>query len=99
MLEFYFSYRGVLKRLRSGALGADRLVLAQVTPAGAVLDDPVKEGLLEADVVTHLFALNPFMTQDFLPLSEKLLIQSRLLEVIGSWNGRIRHRFRFTTSS
>ena len=23
MLEFYFSYRGVLERLRSGALGAD----------------------------------------------------------------------------
>ena len=23
MLEFYFSYRGVLKRLRSGALGAE----------------------------------------------------------------------------
>ena len=29
MLEFYFSYRGVLKRLRSGALGGEMDRLAE----------------------------------------------------------------------
>ena len=42
-----------------------RLMLTQRTPAGTVLDDPVKKRLFETDIVPHFFALNPLMPEDF----------------------------------
>src|SRR5712671_2549141 len=53
----------------NGAERTARLVLTQGTPAGAVLDDPVKKGLFKADIVALFFAFNPFMAQDFFTLS------------------------------
>ena len=58
------------------------LVLPQGTPAGAMLDDPVEQGLLKADIVSHLFALNPFVTKDFSPFGQKLLIEGGFVEHI-----------------
>jgi hypothetical protein len=36
--------------------------LAVFAPGGAVLDDPVRQRLLKADVTTGFFRLNPFVT-------------------------------------
>jgi hypothetical protein len=59
-----------------------------------MLDDPVSECLLEADVATRLLGFQPFVPQDFFALSKEFPIQRGSLEQIfvgiGSL-GRIRH--------
>ena len=50
-------------------------VLPQRAPTGPVLDNPVQQGLLEADIVSHLLTFNPFVTENFRPLGQKLLIE------------------------
>ena len=44
-------------------------------PAGPMLDDPVEQRLFKADIVSHFFALNPLMTEDFCPFGQKFLIE------------------------
>ena len=40
--------------------------------------DPVEESSLEANVVTGLFAFNPFMAQYLLALGQELLVEHRI---------------------
>src|SRR5262245_50286990 len=54
--------------------------LTTFAPFGTVLDNPIRQGALEADVVSCLFRLNPFMFEDFLPFRLELLIQGGVLE-------------------
>jgi hypothetical protein len=51
-----------------------------LAPPGAVLDDPVEEGSLEADVVPDLLTLDPLVAENLFSLSQKLAVESRLLE-------------------
>ena len=51
------------------------LILSQGAPPGPVLDDPVKQGFLKSDVVTDLFAFNPFMAKNFSSFRQKFLIE------------------------
>jgi hypothetical protein len=57
-------------------IAAGRLVLAQRAPTGPVLDDPVEQGFFKTDVMSHFFALNPFMAENFCPFGQKFLIES-----------------------
>ena len=59
-----------------------RLVLAQRAPAGPVFDDPVEKSFLKTNVVTHLFAFDPFMAQDLGTFSKEFLIKRRFVEHI-----------------
>src|SRR5436190_18825369 len=60
-------------------------------PLGAMFDNPVKKRLLETDIVARLFALNPLMPEDFLPLGKELLIEERLLNEVCGFFGGIAH--------
>ncbi len=52
-----------------------RLVLAESPPASPVFNNPVEESFFKADVMTHFFAFDPFMAQNFCPLGQKFLIE------------------------
>lgn len=54
-----------------GSLG----LLAGFAPFAAMPENPVGEGVFEADVVADFFRLQPFMTQDFLPLGLEFAVQ------------------------
>jgi len=60
MLSFATSPGDVKGTKNGGLIG--RGGLAVFAPGGAVLDDPIRQRLLEADVATGLFRLNPFVT-------------------------------------
>ena len=66
--------RAALKELIS-----DRSVggggLTALAPTRAVLDDPLRQRPLKADVVTGLFRLNPLVLKDFLTLRLKFPVQ------------------------
>ena len=49
-----------------------------------MLDDPVKERLFKANIMTGLFALKPFVPEDFLPLREEFLVENRILNELRS---------------
>jgi hypothetical protein len=61
-------------RLHAGRV----LLVALGAPRGAVLDDPVEQGLFKSNILPGLFALDPFVTEDLFALGEELLIQERL---------------------
>jgi len=65
-----------------GAIGVlvAGLLLAEGAPTGAVLDDPVKERFFETNVMSDLLALNPFVAENFFPLGQKFLVESRFLK-------------------
>jgi hypothetical protein len=48
-------------------------------PGFAVFSDPIEQGAFEAYVMTEAFGLDPLVSQDFLPLSEELLVKAGLL--------------------
>ena len=56
--------------------------LAVFAPARAVLDDPIRQRLLEADVAAGLFRLDPLVPEDFLALRLKLAVERRVLQQI-----------------
>jgi hypothetical protein len=56
--------------------------LAVSAPVGAMLDDPIRQRLLKADVSTGFFRLNPFVPQNFFTLGLKLAVQGRVLQQI-----------------
>ena len=47
-----------------------------------MLHHPVKKGPLKSDVTPLLFALAPFMTENFLPLCLKFPVEGRILQQI-----------------
>ena len=51
-------------------------------PACAVLDNPVRQRLLEADVAPRFFRLNPLVPEDFLALGLKFAVERRILQQI-----------------
>lgn len=51
------------------------LMLSQCAPARPMLDNPVEQGLLKTDIMSHFFALNPLMTENLRPLGQKFLIE------------------------
>ena len=57
-------------------------VLTVFAPARAVLDDPIRQRLLEADVTAGLFRLDPFVPEDFLALGLKLAVERGVLQQI-----------------
>ena len=57
-------------------------MLAQRAPTGPMLDDPVKQSLLKANVVTHLLTFNPFVAKDLSPFSKEFLIKRRFVKHI-----------------
>jgi len=56
-------------------IAAGWLVLPECTPAGPMLDDPIEEGFFEADIMSHFFAFDPFMTKNLRSLGEEFLIE------------------------
>ena len=61
------------------ALAGVRMLLARFTPLGAMLDDPIRQSAFEAYVVTGLFGLDPFVTQNLFPFRLKLAIKRGVL--------------------
>jgi hypothetical protein len=57
-------------------------VLAVFAPGGAVLDDPVRQRLLETDVASGLLRLDPLVPENFLALRLKLAVERRILQQI-----------------
>ena len=53
--------------------GAD--VVAGFAPAGAMIDDPIRKGAFKTDIMTGFFRLDPLVTEDFLTLGLKFLIE------------------------
>ena len=49
--------------------------MTRFAPAGAVLDDPIRERPLKADVVPGLFRFDPLVPEDFLALSLKFAVE------------------------
>ena len=49
--------------------------LAALSPFGPVLDDPIGQGLLEADIPPCFLGFNPFVFEDFLPLRLKFTVK------------------------
>ncbi len=58
------------------------LLLTQRAPACPVFHDPIEECLLKANIVANLFALNPFVPEDFFALGEEFLIEGRAMKRI-----------------
>src|SRR6266498_4625034 len=59
-------------------------LLPMFAPSGAVVDDPISQGPLEADVVAGLFRLDPFVFHDLLPLGLKLFVECGMDEEVVS---------------
>ena len=47
-----------------------------------MLDDPIRQRLLEADVAAGLFRFNPLVSEDFLALGLKFAIKRGVLQQI-----------------
>ncbi|MCS1408484.1 MAG: hypothetical protein M2R45_01659 [Verrucomicrobia subdivision 3 bacterium] len=47
-----------------------------------MIDDPINESVLKADVTTLLFGLQPLMSEDFLTLSLKLSVEGQMLDSV-----------------
>jgi len=81
-LAFIFSFA----TSQGGVKGTNYLIrgggLAVFAPRGAVLDDPIRQRLLEADVAPGLFRLDPLVPEDFLALRLKLAVERRVLQQI-----------------
>ncbi len=80
MISFATSQGGVkgtnsVSSIRGGGL-------AVFAPAGAVLDDPVRQRLLETDVAPGLFRLNPLVIEDLFALRLKLAVERGSLQQI-----------------
>jgi len=48
---------------------------ARRSPVGLVIDKPVEQGFFKAYIMSHSFALDPLMTEYFVTLGQKLLIE------------------------
>jgi hypothetical protein len=59
--------RGFLVALAKG--------LALFMPSGAVLNNPVHQRMLKADIVASFFAFDPFVSKDFSSFGQEFLIQ------------------------
>ena len=57
------------------AIATGGLMLTQCAPRRPVLDDPIEQGFFEADVMSYLFAFDPFMAKNFRTLGQKFLIE------------------------
>ena len=67
-------------------------------PFGSVSDNPVGQGAFKSDVVPGFFRLNPFVPQNFFPLSLELAIQRGVFDqVIAVGTVRVvRHKIRYS---
>src|SRR5207248_2551950 len=70
------------KNLGGGLFGA-RLLYSSVSPVGAMFHDPIEQGFFKADIFSGLFALNPFVLQDFFALGQELFVEHRVLNELG----------------
>jgi hypothetical protein len=59
-------------------------LLPMFAPSGAVVDDPIGQGSLEANVMAGLFRLDPFVFHDLLPLGLKLFVERGVDEEVVS---------------
>ena len=55
------------------------LRLLAFVPFGTVLDDPDREGSLEANVTAGLFGFNPMLLQNLLGLGRNFPVKCRIL--------------------
>jgi hypothetical protein len=51
------------------------LMLTAAAPLRAVMQDPVSQGPFEANIMTGLFRLDPFVPQNFFPLGLELTVE------------------------
>ena len=56
-----------------------------------MLHDPIEKRLLEANVVAGLFAFDPLVPKDFLPLGEELFIEQGFFDERGIFVGGVAH--------
>ena len=49
-----------------------------------MFNDPIQKRFLKADIVSGFFAFDPFVTQDFLPFSEELLVEQGFFEELAT---------------
>src|SRR5829696_1994749 len=66
--------RRITLKERERLLGG-RLAGALGAPGGPMLDDPVEQSLLEADVMTGFFAFDPLVSEYLLTLRQELLVE------------------------
>ena len=66
-----------LKRKRANWLMADSL--PAFAPLGPMLDNPVRQCPLKADVLARLFRFNPLVLKDFLALCLELAVKGGIL--------------------
>src|SRR5436190_7851392 len=69
--------KGTAAELSGGRFGPG-LLHPLVSPAGPVFHDPIAERFFEANISSGLFALDPFVFQNFFPLREELLVEHRV---------------------
>ena len=53
-----------------------------LAPLGTVFDDPVRQRLLEADVVSRLLGFDPFVAKNLLSLRLELAVERGVLEQV-----------------
>src|ERR1700751_1286544 len=63
-----------------GDLFCARLLSSSLSPVGAMFHDPIQQSSFKADVFPGLFALDPFVLQNFCALREEFLIERRLFD-------------------
>ena len=56
--------------------------LARFAPCRTMLDDPIRQRLLEADVASGFFRFDPFVPENFLALRLKFAVKRRILQQI-----------------
>src|SRR5213596_1359628 len=56
--------------------------LPAFAPLGSVLDDPVRQGAFEPDVVAGLLRFNPLMLENLLSFRLKLLVERGILKQV-----------------
>jgi hypothetical protein len=82
-LAFIFSFatsQGGVKGTKFSSIRGGSL--AVFAPSRAVLDDPIRQRLLESDVAPGFLRLDPLVPEDFLALRLKLAVERRVLQQI-----------------
>src|SRR5688572_14881973 len=70
--------KGAIQSLKSILISC----LPCLAPLGAVLDNPVRQRPLEADIMPGFFRLNPFVLKDLFAFGLKLAVERRILQHI-----------------
>jgi hypothetical protein len=59
-------------------------------PSGTVFDDPIEKGAFESNIVALLLALDPLVTENFVPFGQKFFVEDGVFDqVVHLGRGRV----------